>query len=164
MPSLGPIDADSSTSGWPRDLNLRPRKLQEHKTLKNFPKPFGTKRKVAGEGQLGLIDFLPEVGNNLKCEFPRAEVSGFPSGDREAETLQTLALEKPAQHHFQTSGWKSPRRSPPPPLRHHPVTHGPVSAFSHALIIKAHVTPRAAWWWSAVSIARGRDSLNGQSR
>ena len=37
------------------------RKLQKHKILKNFPKPFGTKRKVVGGGRFSLVDFLPEV-------------------------------------------------------------------------------------------------------
>jgi hypothetical protein len=41
-----------------------------------------------------------------ECGFPRAKVSDFPSGYRyrEAKTLQTSTLEKPASKLFQTSG------------------------------------------------------------
>jgi hypothetical protein len=48
-------------SGWPHDLNPSSQKLQKHKIIKNFPNPFGTKRKVVGKGRFSLLDFLPEV-------------------------------------------------------------------------------------------------------
>jgi hypothetical protein len=41
--------------------SLSPGKLRKHELLKNPPNPFGTKRKVVGEGRFGLVDFLPGV-------------------------------------------------------------------------------------------------------
>jgi hypothetical protein len=56
-------------SGWPHDLNPGSQKLQKHKIIKNFPNPFGAKRKVVGKGRFGLVDFLPEVRKKISVRL-----------------------------------------------------------------------------------------------
>jgi hypothetical protein len=50
-------------SGWPHDINPRSQllKISKRQNPQKLPKSLGTKRKVVWKGQLGLIDFLPEV-------------------------------------------------------------------------------------------------------
>jgi hypothetical protein len=100
--------------------------FKKHKNLKNFSNPFGTKRKVVGKGRFSLVEFLPEVKNDLECDFSRVKVSDSPSGDREARAPQPLALERRLQNYFRASARKSVRVSPPFPKAL--ASRGPVSA------------------------------------
>jgi hypothetical protein len=82
------------------------------KTSKTSQISLGPREKLLGRAGLVLWIFFPKSENDFECDFSRAKVSDFPSGDRMANTSQTLTLEKAASKLFFNFGKKICKTKP----------------------------------------------------